>query len=83
MLLRLGLEEICLVSILYNWQNHTSLNAMEASNNTGKNTSMKLSESVIQLLMVSNENISCVQKMAAESMLFLLYGNGITMKNQP
>lgn len=49
---------------------------METSNNSGKNTSMKLSESVTQLFRVSNE---CVQKMAAELLLFLLYGNGTTM----
>lgn len=55
---------------------------METSINSGKNTSMKLGKSVIWLFRVSNENIACVQKMAAESLLFLLYGNGITVENQ-
>lgn len=57
---------------------------METSINSGKNTSMKLGKSVIRLLgSQMNENIACVQKMAAESLLFLLYGNGITVENQP
>lgn len=56
---------------------------METSNNSGKIPPWSLVKVLFSCLgSQMNENISCVQKMAAELSLFL-YGNVITMEKQP